>query len=357
MDIGIIDADFIGRRNHRFPNLACMKIAGYHVGRGDQVNLLEGYENIESYDKVYVSKVFTDTKIPSSALEHDNVSCGGTGFKYDDADPLPNEIEHTMPYYDLYKNYVGAGAQWKFYRDYSVGFTTRGCFRHCQFCVNRNSDRSYRHSKLDEFVDDRRKKICLLDDNVLACSEWREIFEELQATGKTFVYKQGLDERLLTQEKCDVIFNSKYDGEFIFAFDDVNESDLIIEKLKMIRKNTDRACKFFLLCGYDRRGAYDHLFWENDIVDLFRRIEILIAFGCLPYVMRHENYKNSPYRGMYVNIARWCNQPSIFKKMSFLEFCEHPQNYESSCGRYFRDYMAEQSYMQDKYLSMRFDGN
>ena len=107
----------------------------------------------------------------------------------------------------------------------------------------------------------------------------------------------------------------------------MDESELIIEKLKLIRKNTDRACKFFLLCGYDRRGAYDHLFWENDIVDLFRRIEILIAFGCLPYVMRHENYKNSPYRGMYVNIARWCNQPSIFKKMSFLEFCEHPQNY------------------------------
>ena len=77
MDIGIMDADFVGRRNHRFPNLACMKIAGYHVANGDSVSLLEGYGDIELYDKVYVSKAFTDTKIPASVLEHDNVSWGG----------------------------------------------------------------------------------------------------------------------------------------------------------------------------------------------------------------------------------------------------------------------------------------
>ena len=30
MKIGIIDADLIGKKRHRFPNLACMKIAGYY---------------------------------------------------------------------------------------------------------------------------------------------------------------------------------------------------------------------------------------------------------------------------------------------------------------------------------------
>lgn len=29
MNIAIIDADLIGRKRHRFPNLACMKISGY----------------------------------------------------------------------------------------------------------------------------------------------------------------------------------------------------------------------------------------------------------------------------------------------------------------------------------------
>ena len=28
-NIAIIDADLLGRKKHRFPNLACMKISGY----------------------------------------------------------------------------------------------------------------------------------------------------------------------------------------------------------------------------------------------------------------------------------------------------------------------------------------
>ena len=30
MRIGIIDADLMGRKQHRFPNLCCMKISGYY---------------------------------------------------------------------------------------------------------------------------------------------------------------------------------------------------------------------------------------------------------------------------------------------------------------------------------------
>ena len=30
MNIGIIDADMIGRTKHRFPNLVCMKLSGYY---------------------------------------------------------------------------------------------------------------------------------------------------------------------------------------------------------------------------------------------------------------------------------------------------------------------------------------
>ena len=45
-----------------------------------------------------------------------------------------------------------------------------------------------------------------------------------------------------------------------------------------------------------------------------------MEYGCIPYIMRHENYKNSPYCGMYNNISRWCNQISFFKKESLREF-------------------------------------
>lgn len=36
MKIAIIDADLIGRSKHRFPNLACEKISGYHKELGNE---------------------------------------------------------------------------------------------------------------------------------------------------------------------------------------------------------------------------------------------------------------------------------------------------------------------------------
>lgn len=34
MKVAIIDADLIGRKKHRFPNLACMKLSAYHKSGG-----------------------------------------------------------------------------------------------------------------------------------------------------------------------------------------------------------------------------------------------------------------------------------------------------------------------------------
>ena len=54
MKIGIIDADLIGRKKHRFPNLASMKLSGYHKEKGDTVKLLLDYNKIQEYDLVYI---------------------------------------------------------------------------------------------------------------------------------------------------------------------------------------------------------------------------------------------------------------------------------------------------------------
>ena len=62
-------------------------------------------------------------------------------------------------------------------------------------------------------------------------------------------------------------------------------------------------------------------------------------FQCLPYIMRYQNkndtpWKRSEFKGMYVTLARWCNQPSIFKKMSFRQFCEANQALHKTDGTY-----------------------
>ena len=54
-----------------------------------------------------------------------------------------------------------------------------------------------------------------------------------------------------------------------------------------------------------------HLYdeWVEDILGFLERIEILMKYKWLLYVMRFERYKESPFRGMYISIARWANQP------------------------------------------------
>ena len=145
MNIAIIDADLIYRTKHRFPNLACMKLSAYYKSQGNDVHLKLDYENIDQYDKVFISKVFTDTEVPPLPTDDPRIKIGGTGFFFDQAPDLPDEIEHHMPDYHLYDDWVSekltAGGKRKdftYYLDYSIGFLTRGCFRQCEFCVNKN---------------------------------------------------------------------------------------------------------------------------------------------------------------------------------------------------------------------------
>ena len=361
MKIAVIDADLIGRKRHRFPNLACMKISGHHKALGDSVALRLNYEGLENFDRVYISKVFTDTPIPEGILQLDHVHYGGTGFYYDKAPCLSDAIEHQMPDYHLYDAWVqkqldrgGKRSEYAYYTDYSIGFLTRGCFRKCAFCVNKNYDRVTTHSPLSEFLDTARPKICLLDDNFFGSPNWKVLLSELQQTGKPFQFKQGLDERLLTDEKCALLFSSKYDGDYIFAFDNVADADIIEKKIILARTYTNAVLKFYCFCGFDRSGKWDADFWRSDIFDLLFRIRLLMRHRCLPYVMRFARYSESPYRGMYVTLARWCNQPGFFKKKSLREFAD-ANGEKSACYKYVRDF--EENYPEAAlYFDMKFEG-
>lgn len=363
MNIAIIDAEIVGKHYHRFPNLACMKISAYYKSKDCNVKLIINYDEVfvqnsfdatyelryenskPLYDKIFISKVFTDTFCPA-VTDLPNVYIGGTGFFYDKAEFLPKEIEHIMPDYHLYdewlnlmyENYLSKHKnkpkevidknfhnEFKYYIDYSIGFLTRGCFRQCPFCVNQNSVKCLKHSCLSEFIDESRPKLCFLDDNFFACSEWKNIIDEIKmiAPDKKFVFKQGLDERLLNDEKIHEIMSWNYDGRLIFAFDNIDDADLIESKLKRIKElypDSKKSFMFYVLCGYDRNNVYDDDFWLIDIENTFKRMFILAKYGHVPYIMRYEKVYKSKYAGLYSVIAAWGNQASFFRKKSFAEY-------------------------------------
>jgi hypothetical protein len=360
MNIGIIDADLLDNGT-RHPNLALMKISGFNKEQGHNVTLLNSYNRLDLYDKVYISRVFTFTNVPDDVTSLPNVLIGGTGFFEDGGENLPDEIEHHMPDYDLYKDYANGEIQKgrnrsavSDYLDYSIGFTTRGCFRKCSFCVNKKYDKAFIHSPVREFFDPSRPYIYLWDDNFLSHGSWEEILDDLEATGKPFQFRQGLDMRLMTDKKAKRLSETRYHGDFIFAFDHIEERYLIEEKLKLWKRYCSRTTKLYVICAYNSQD-------EKDIEDTFERIKILMKYGCLPYIMRYQSYMDSPWRTLYVQIARWCNQPQFFKKKSFRQFCEANQDYhkneETTCAAYqsMMDFESAFPDIAEKYFDLRFD--
>lgn len=358
MNIGLIDADLLDNGT-RHPNLALMKISGFMKSRGKTTELMLNYRNIQNYDKIYLSKVFSFTKIPIDITKFKNIEYGGTGFFGEAAPDLPNEIEHNMPDYHLYDTFISKEISrgikpMKFtdYLDYSIGFTTRGCFRKCPFCVNKKYDKVNRHSKLSEFYEPSRKYIYLWDDNLLGYNKFNEILDEIQSTGRYFQFRQGLDIRLMTGVTAKRLSSMKYKGDYIFAFDSLSDKSLIEQKLKLWRKFCSKTTKLYVLCAYESQDI-------NDIISIFERIKILIKYKCLPYIMRYEKYKTSPFVGMYINLARWCNQPNFFKKKSFREFCYANQNPYSNkkCAtlRYMEDFESNFPEIAKLYFDMKFE--
>ena len=56
---------------------------------------------------------------------------------------------------------------------------------------------------------------------------------------------------------------------------------------------------------------------------------------------------------MYITLARWTNQPSIFKKKSFWQFCEMENN--ASAMRYAQQFEHDYPEIAAKYFDLRFE--
>lgn len=344
------------------------------------------FEELNSFDHIYISVVFSFTYdnpplLLTYLLENlflrSKVHIGGTGSyanlsieqgfsnkrKEDmhrlEADAFLNRLKNKsgtkgidmrtqMPDYHLYDEFVNvmeaAGKSKTFYKDYkyySIGFLTRGCFRQCSFCVNKLEAKAIRHSNLSDFLDMekdekghwKRPYIYLWDDNFLASPHWREMLLELRATGRPFQFRQGLDERLLAQNKAhgdemaELLATSKYHGDYIFAFDNWKDRKLIVQALKVWKYHCPKKeTKFYLFCGFQQNASDDKAF-QKDVAEIFMRIKVLMSYGCLGYIMRHEDYKKAPLANIYVQIARWCNQPGFYRNLSFWQFCYKNQTY------------------------------
>jgi hypothetical protein len=344
-----MDADLLDNGT-RHPNLALLKISGYCKSFGHNVRLIQSYDEVAKdgqinyldFDLLVMSRVFKFTQVPDIIylmIKQGFIAYGGTGFFEINGPVLPKAVEHFKPDYTLYNDYIewktGGDEKkkkrdWDDYISYSIGFTTRGCIRHCDFCVNRLSNGVTYWSPVKEFLDESRPKIYLWDDNIMAAPPrvFKLVMDDLQATGKPFQFRQGMDIRLMTEEKAQLLCSVKYYGDYIFAFDHYRMDDpkeekqveQILRGLNVWTKYCTKETKLYVLVAFDSQD-------EKDIEGTLYRIKTLMEYGCLPYIMRFEKYKESRFKSLYTQLARWCNQPNFFKKMSFRQYCVRNEEY------------------------------
>jgi len=293
MRIGLIDVD-----GHHFPSLPLMKLSAWHKSQGDTAEMYFPFGN--EYDRVYMSKVFTFTPDYEHPVYAKEIIKGGTGYSYPDGgDPLPEEVEHTYPDYDLYG-----------IKDTAYGFLTRGCPRGCDFCIvkDKEGQKSCKVADLDEFWRGQ-KNINLCDPNMFACSDWKDLAQQLIDSNAYINFNQGVDVRAMTEEKAGYIRRMKL-KQINFAWDRYEDRDKVVPKLKAFKDITgwDRhKVAVYILTNYNTTHEQD-----------LERIYTVKDIGFSPYVMIYDKDKTN--RGDNVRkLQRYVNNRWIFNSANNFE--------------------------------------
>lgn len=155
----------------------------------------------------------------------------------------------------------------------------------------------------------RAKNIVLLDPNITACKEWKNLFQQLIDSNAYIDFSQGLDIRLMTEEKAKMLMQMKI-KQVHFAWDKYGDKDLILPKLAMFKDVTKwnyRKLGVYVLCGFDTTV-------EQDI----ERVETLKKIGYNPYVMLYKKY-DLPKGHILCKLQRYCNNHIVFRTADTFE--------------------------------------
>lgn len=303
LKIGLIDVD-----GHHFPNLALMRISAYHKARGDEVEWW--WTDFVHYDIVYMSKVFSDAYSPDipEPLNADKVIKGGTGYcislgpdgkeHFDRSKniELPPEMERMFPDYSIYPQF-----------DFAVSMTSRGCPRGCSFChvAAKEGRCAIKVADVKDFWNGQ-KEIKVLDPNITACREKRDLMRQYWKTRAWIDFTQGIDIRLIDEEDIEDLNRMKI-KRLHFAWD--NPKDDLEDKFRQFSEQ---------FCIKDRRRkiVYCLTNFNSTMEENLYRIYTLRDLGYDPYVMIY----NKPEAPKEIrDLQRWCNNRIIFKEVKRFE--------------------------------------
>lgn len=309
--IGLIDID------SKIPNLALMKISSYYKSLGRQVEFVKKHS---AYEKVFASAIFIKSKRECEKILEvygDKVEIGGTGW--DIHKKLPKEIERCSSDYSLYtENYwlerlshepltiEKRKDKAKYYYEVGIGFTRRGCPNKCPFCfVPKKEPIQYEDMSLNQIINPKSKKVILLDNNFTQDPNMIEKCKEISQRNLEIDLNQGVNIRVMTDEKAYWISQIKHTKQLHIAWDFSKDEKRVLEGLRVLtRYMKPSKIMCYVLIGFNTT-------LEEDLYRVYKLQEL----GVDPYVMTYNDRPD----GYYKDLERWCNT-FIRRKIKFEDY-------------------------------------
>lgn len=303
MRIGMVQVDGKKYQGTLFPNIALMKIAGYHEALGDHVEWYLGDLWADQYDRIYASKIFSFSPMP--ALPPGTI-VGGTGIDF--FNKLPPEMENSPVSYSIYPDC-----------NFHVGFSMKGCRFACKFCcVPKKEGRPYKYNTIDELLANPNggDRLMLLDNDFFGGPNWRGELERIIELNLKVCFVQGLNIRIITDEQAELLAQCRYYSKdfkqryLSFAWDRYGDGDLIKKGIERCNHAgiPSRHMQFFVLIGFDSTPDQD-----------YDRVMTLKGYGCMPFVMPYN--KDDRYQKAF---ARWVNKRQLFATCSWQDYKYNP---------------------------------
>lgn len=259
------------------------------------------------YDRVYKSKVFTFTPEDYTPWNCEVVK-GGTGYR-DYTTALSYEQEHTCPDYSLYPKF-----------DAALGFTTRGCVNKCPWCVVPSKEGLLRPSAdIDEFLAGRRK-ITLLDNNILAHQHGIRQLIKIAQRRLYLDCNQGMDARLVDDDIAKLLASIKWQHRRMrFAADTTPMISVVKRAINRLR-TAGYTGEFLIYC-----------LLHGDIHECVERVIDLRSYDNKLYIhaQPYIDYNGTKPPQWQKDLAHYCNQRMIYAKVELNDFMPR-QNFRFS---------------------------
>lgn len=284
MRVLLVDID-----SRKIPNLALMKESTRHKTAGHEVGFV-----IEDPDLVIASVIFDKNRGQALGLREifprATIRIGGPGM-FPDCGNL-GAADLLKPDYDLYPS------------EYSQGFTTRGCIRHCSFCrVPRMEGRLRCVQRPWEFHDDRFKTCMLMDNNFLAApTGWilRNLVWFIDA-GIGMNMTQGFDARLLTEEWAGMLKDIRHPKGIHFAWDNPADEPAVVKAIALLQEagfDLKHDVSFYVLAGYPPEEDWNILY-QSALYRCNRLREMGVNSFVMPYHKKDRRLNK---------LAKWANR-------------------------------------------------